>query len=389
MTTNIIPAPLETIALPAELSGANGLNRAPERPYIPAEHDLDAIKCWLSRVEQRSKHTQESYKREAERILLWALMVKRKPLSSLDMTDISEYRSFLLNPQPAEVWIGKKHNKGHADWKPFTGPLSDRSAKHADTILGNLFKFLTQQKYLLQNPYSALPKMIEIRKNGSIDVDRSLSVSQWEFVTDFLQEKLITTDSVDRLKWSRTNMIVQFLYVTGLRIHELAKAKIGDIVRIERQSGAQYWLKVIGKGQKYREVPVPQKTYRMMNATYLQLTGLSIVDANEEDPLIPPLRPRKNQGNYFLKRLSIHKILKEFFQMAAIDLLDTDPEASKKLSRASTHWLRHTHGSHAVRKDIPLTVIRDNLGHSSISTTSQYVHADQDERHDAMDKLVG
>ena len=50
---------------------------------------------------------------------------------------------------------------------------------------------------------------------------------------------------------------------------------------------------------------------------------------------------------------------------------------------ASAHWLRHAHGSTAVDRNIPLTMIRDNLGHSSIATTSHYVHADKDARHEA------
>jgi len=52
---------------------------------------------------------------------------------------------------------------------------------------------------------------------------------------------------------------------------------------------------------------------------------------------------------------------------------------------ASAHWLRHTHGSLAVDRNIPLTMIRDNLGHSNIATTSSYVHSDNDARHEAFD----
>jgi site-specific recombinase XerC len=40
-------------------------------------------------------------------------------------------------------------------------------------------------------------------------------------------------------------------------LHELAKVVIGDIVKIERSGNIQYWIKVIGKGNKYREVRVP------------------------------------------------------------------------------------------------------------------------------------
>ncbi|MGZ8908322.1 MAG: tyrosine-type recombinase/integrase, partial [Methylobacter sp.] len=84
-----------------------------------------------------------------------------------------------------------------------------------------------------------------------------------------------------------------------------------------------------------------------------------------------------------LTPLAIHKIMKEAFTLAAEDLAKEHPETTEKLQRASTHWLRHTHGSTAVDRNIPLTMIRDNLGHSSIATTSHYVHADKDARHEA------
>jgi integrase len=102
-------------------------------------------------------------------------------------------------------------------------------------------------------------------------------------------------------------------------------------------------------------------------------------------PLIPIIRA---QSVLPLKPLAIHKVLKAFFAEIADSLSETDAEASEKLTRASTHWLRHTHATHAVDMDIPLTVVRDNLGHRSITITSQYVHADEDARHGAMEQLI-
>ena len=96
----------------------------------------------------------------------------------------------------------------------------------------------------------------------------------------------------------------------------------------------------------------------------------------------------RGQSVYALKPLAIHKVLKTFFAEIAASLSETDAEASEKMTRASTHWLRHTHGTHAVDMDIPLTVVRDNLGHSSIAITSQYVHADKDARHKAISEML-
>ena len=167
-------------------------------------------------------------------------------------------------------------------------------------------------------------------------------------------------------------------------MHELAKVVIGDIVKIERSGNTQYWLKVIGKGNKYREVPVPTALIQIIDETYSRLTSESWRTVPKTLPLIPRIRA---QSVLPLKPLAIHKVLKAFFAEIAASSPETDAEASEKLTRASTHWLRHTHGTHAVDMDIPLTVVWDNLGHSNIAITSQYVHADKDARHSAMELL--
>jgi len=52
-----------------------------------------------------------------------------------------------------------------------------------------------------------------------------------------------------------------------------------------------------------------------------------------------------------------------------------------KLHQASTHWLRHSYGSYLANdKQVPLTYIRDELGHSNISTTSLYLNTDAKQR---------
>ncbi|MGE8454095.1 MAG: tyrosine-type recombinase/integrase [Pseudomonadales bacterium] len=53
------------------------------------------------------------------------------------------------------------------------------------------------------------------------------------------------------------------------------------------------------------------------------------------------------------------------------------------LASASAHWLRHTVGSHMTGQQVDLRFVRDNFGHASISTTSAYLHTEDDARHEA------
>ena len=70
------------------------------------------------------------------------------------------------------------------------------------------------------------------------------------------------------------------------------------------------------------------------------------------------------------------------------------PGDATALRRASVHWLRHSHGSHAVngrprRTPVGVQIVLNNLGHASISTTSGYLSAERDQRVQAMEGFSG
>ncbi|CAB3745183.1 Tyrosine recombinase XerC [Paraburkholderia rhynchosiae] len=72
--------------------------------------------------------------------------------------------------------------------------------------------------------------------------------------------------------------------------------------------------------------------------------------------------------------------MRRFFNQAA-DVIGADhPTAAEKLHRASPHWTRHTHASHALARGAELTTVRDNLRHASIATTSIYLQSDEVKR---------
>ncbi len=70
---------------------------------------------------------------------------------------------------------------------------------------------------------------------------------------------------------------------------------------------------------------------------------------------------------------------------------EASPEDRVRLKKASTHWLRHTHGSHALNgrpgrmNAVPIQVVQNNLGHASIGTTSGYLTTERDARLTAME----
>jgi integrase len=373
--------PLERFSPPIHLTGETGSNRAPiERCRIEARNDYQSILAWLSLWDDETP-THRAYRKEAERFLLWAVIEKGKPLSSITTPDCAEYRRFLADPQPVDRWIGKPAQRWSSEWRPLKGPLKPSSIRQAEVILSSLCEWLVGQRYLDSNPFSGLSTQSFGRRSGS--TDRALSPALWEQVNAFAENQAQNESLTEgqRTAYRRTSFILKFAYHTGLRLHEMAKANIGDLRQVTSIGGDQCWLDVIGKGKKHREVPISPGIIEAIN-NHLRDRGLRAVGYTSADtPIIGKLRGEAKDA---ISESGLYQALKDFFEEVARVLEDKDPLAADKLKRASTHWLRHTHGSHAVANGVPLAIVRDNLGHSNIATTSIYVHTDRDERYKAM-----
>src|SRR5260370_34063533 len=121
--------PLEPLSLPPELDGGHGTNRAlGPRSQIAAQTDVDAIKAWLARFVD-TQATFDTYRKEAERLLLWPTTALRKPLSSLTHEDLLLYQRVPADPQPAPRWVmtGRKVARARPPWRPLSGPLTPPS----------------------------------------------------------------------------------------------------------------------------------------------------------------------------------------------------------------------------------------------------------------------
>lgn len=150
-----------------------------------------------------------------------------------------------------------------------------------------------------------------------------------------------------------------------------------------------------GKGQRLREVPLVETVARELRA-YLAARALpeDLQGTDGELPLIERLRedpfeaPRSGAPKTTLATSSVYRSLKRFFAACATALeAEGYPHAAVRLRSASTHWLRHTHGTLALKAEIPLTTVRDSLGHANLSTSGIYLHEDLVERKRQMERL--
>uniref|UniRef100_UPI003F490925 tyrosine-type recombinase/integrase n=1 Tax=Cupriavidus taiwanensis TaxID=164546 RepID=UPI003F490925 len=380
-----LPTPLERLRLPPALSGAAGTNRAPPAgARIAAGDDLAAVTAWLARYAD-SAATLATYRREVERLILWAVLQLGKPLSSLTHEDLLAYERFLADPQPAARWVlagSKKLARSHPDWRPFVGPLSPGSVRQAMVILNALFAWLTEAGYLAGNPLALARRR---RAPTKARITRYLSHDLWETVKDTVAD-MPTETARERLHAARCRWVLTVLYLGGLRASELTTTTMGAFFcRRDAQGGERWWLEVTGKGNKARLVPATDELIAEL-ARYRRSHALPPAPRfGETRPLVLPVIGSEGREKP-LSRGALHLILKEVFGMAAARLRGRGPEWESQaavLASASAHWLRHTAGSHMTDHQVDLRFVRDNFGHASIATTSGYLHSEEDARHEA------
>lgn len=99
--------PWETLRLPHEIDGSCGTFRAPRASCaLSARNDYEAVQAWLSLHEASA--TRRAYCKEAERLILWAVLERGRALSSLTTEDAIAYRGFLRRPTPRERWVAPR-----------------------------------------------------------------------------------------------------------------------------------------------------------------------------------------------------------------------------------------------------------------------------------------
>ncbi len=377
----VIPviATIDLVKISPALDGSNGANRAiGNRPQITANTDGDAIKVWLARYFD-TKTTFDSYRKEAERLLLWSVIELGKPLSSLSHEDFLVYQRFLANPLPAERWIMTQRKVARDDpkWRPFAGPLSPTSQRQAIVILNGMFSWLVNAGYLAGNPLSLSRNR---QRKAKPRVTRFLDEDLWNEVKLTIESMPRETNR-EREHYHRVRWLFSLLYITGMRVSEVTQNTMGGFFsRKDKNSESRWWLEITGKGNKTRIVPATNELMLELSR-YRREMGLTINPIEGEAiPLLLPIGG-KQRG---MTRSAIHQILKQVFSDTAKRLQERGPDfmlQAAKLEAASAHWMRHTAGSNMTSGDMDIRHVRDNLGHESISTTNNYLHSEDDKRH--------
>lgn len=214
--------------------------------------------------------------------------------------------------------------------------LNGRTISLKLSCLRGLYKFLQQKRdHLLANPAEAIkgPKFQKpLPKN--LDVDQ---VAQ-----------LLEIPPEDALA-IRDKAIMELLYSSGLRVSELVNANLQDVSATQRE------IRVLGKGNKERVVPVGGKAMDALN-TWLKCRGEFAL------PDEPALFVSKQKRRISARQVRVR--MKEWGIKQGIS------------TSIHPHKLRHSFASHILQSSGDLRAVQELLGHSSLSSTQVYTHLD-------------
>jgi len=370
------PVPFERISLPPDLDGSTGRNRnhAGLLKQIDADNDLEAVGVWLKEFDG-SPNTQRAYRKEIERLILWSVHERGKPMSGLLREDFLAYEDFLVDPQPKARWCGPRATRFSESWRPFKSGLSNASVRQALVIINSLFGYLVAAGYLAGNPLALHKTGTRKTTSKKTNVERFLEQELWKEVLEYIESMPRETDR-DIATYERLIYITTLFYLAGPRISEVVSHNMGDIF----QKRGKWWWKVTGKGKKTETIPVNSELLGAISRYRLHLGLKSTPKPGEDTPLVLSIK-----GNRRISANMVYRIIKEIFVKTADRIEPNTPHQAEKLRKASTHWLRHTAITHQADSGIELRYLNKSARHSKIETTALYLHADEDKWHDAME----
>lgn len=273
---------------------------------------IEKALAFLAIERSHAINTQLLYRQILEKFLDWVLSHK---------LSIGSVRSSHI-----ELFLDEERKRG----------LSDSSIKITIIALRHLFEYLKEQNKIKTNPldHKELP---------------SIQSRLPQFLTTKEIEKLLQAPFPDTPLGWRDKAILELLYSSGLRVSELISLKL------ESYYPEQFQIKVLGKGNKERAVPIGKCAKEALDKYIAEGRTKLLTKKTRGEVFL-------NQRGQPLTRSRIRQLIIHYARLGGID------------KKVYPHLLRHTFASHLVENGADLRVIQELLGHANIATTQIYTH---------------
>ena len=288
---------------------------------------LNDFSLYLKIERGMSKHTVQNYTLDVQKLIAY-LESREMTLGPLQITS-TQIQEFIYE-------IAKE--------------INPRTQSRLISGLRSFFDYLIFENYLNSNPL----ERIEAPKIGRKLPD-TLSVNEIDLIVSVID--------LSESNGERNRAIIETLYSCGLRVSELTNLKISDLFFEEG------FIKVTGKGDKQRFIPISPLTQKYINLYKDQVRVAMKIEAAFNDTLF--LNRRGKQ----LTRAMIFTIVKTLGEKAEIQ------------KNISPHTFRHSFATHLLENGADLRAIQMMLGHESITTTEIYMHVDTSHLKEVMNKF--
>lgn len=254
--------------------------------------------------------------------------------------DIEKLVLFLNEKESIETPISISEETVQQFIYELSSKVNARSQSRVISGLKSFFNYLVFEDYRNDTPM----ELIEVPKTGRKLPD-TLSIDEID--------TLINTIDLSTFEGERNRAILETLYSCGLRVSELVSLKISDLFFEEG------FIKITGKGNKQRFVPIGKTTEKYILIYKTQIRSQLNVQKGHEDTLF--LNRRGKQ----LTRAMIFTIIKDLAVKTNLNKI------------ISPHTFRHSFATHLLENGADLRSIQLMLGHESITTTEVYMHLDR------------
>ncbi|MCB2195847.1 MAG: site-specific tyrosine recombinase XerD [Bacteroidetes bacterium] len=263
-------------------------------------------------------------------------------------TDMRKLVTYLemnkINVSPITITL--QHLKDFIYWINELG-LSARSQARIISGLKAFFKYLILEDTIDNDPSSLLESPRLGRKLPEV-----LSIDEID--------QIMAAIDLSQPEGQRNKAIIETLYSCGLRVSELINLKISNLYFDDG------FIRVVGKGDKERLVPIGQKAMKEIRYYFQDRNLMTNIDKNSENIVF--LNRRGKQ----LTRVMIFTIIKRLVEKAKIN------------KNVSPHTFRHSFATHLIDGGADLRAVQEMLGHESIITTEIYTHLDREYLRDAI-----
>ena len=259
--------------------------------------------------------------------------------------DLNLYTSWCLNNKINFIEIQKKDINFYIHFLKEKN-LNSSSVNRKLSVIKSFYDYLNQIGLVNSNELKIIGTQ-KLQKN----LPKLLSEKEILHLID-KSGKIYIENPIKNIMYLRTQVILEILYSTGLRISELLNIKINQVANIKDK------LYINGKGNKQRLVIFNQ------NALDLLKNWIAIMIKNN-----------KNKNSYLFENIDNTNVISR--QQIYKDLKKLALKTNTELEKLSPHSVRHSFASHMLNRGADLRSIQKLLGHSDISTTEIYTQVRQ------------